>query len=80
MFAVAAKIVIVAVAIIVFVAAFRDTWRDLRQKEREYDAFQASRARRQADFDRHAKAVARAVLWQEAAKIHFVGEARHDEN
>lgn len=73
-----AKIIIVAVAGVVFVVSFRDTWLDLRRREREYDAFEFNRARRQAEFDRHAQAVAKAMLWQEAAKIHFVGEAWHD--
>ena len=72
------KIIIVAVAAIVFVASFHDEWKRIRADEREYDAFQASRVRRQAEFDRHAQAVAKAMLWQEAAKIHFVGEAWHD--
>ena len=72
------KIIIVAVAVIVFVASFREEWRRLRKKEREYDAFERNRARRQAECDRHARAVARAVLMQEHARIHFVGEAWHD--
>lgn len=72
------KIIIVAVAVIVFVASFREEWKRLRKKEREYDAFELNRARRQAECDRHARAVARAVLMQEHARIHFVGEAWHD--
>ena len=72
------KIIIVAVAVIVFAASFREEWRRLRAREREYDAFERNRARRQAECDRHARAVARAVLMQEHARIHFVGEVWHD--
>ena len=72
------KIIIVAVAVIVFAASFREEWKRLRNAEREYDAFERNRARRQAVFDRHAQEVARAVLMQEHARIHFVGEAWHD--
>ena len=56
------KAIIVAVAAIVFVASFHDEWKRLRADKREYDAFQASRVRRQADFDRHAIAVAHREL------------------
>ena len=73
-----AKVIIVTVSAIVFVAVFRDEWRKLRAQEREYDAFQRSREERQAEFDRHAKALARAMLMEQAAKIHFVGEVWHD--
>ena len=72
------KIIIVAVAAVVFAVSFRDSWKQLRAREREYDAFELNRARRQAECDRHARAVARAVLMQEHARIHFVGEAWHD--
>lgn len=78
MFAGIVKAIIAAVAAIVFVVSFRDEWRRLRNAEREYDAFERNRARRQAECDRHARAVARAVLMQEHARIHFVGEAWHD--
>jgi hypothetical protein len=72
------KIIIVAVAAIVFVASFRDEWRRLRAREDEYDAFEQRRADRQDEFDQHAVEVAHWMLMQDAAQIHFVGEARHD--
>jgi hypothetical protein len=56
------KIIIVAVAAIVFVAAFREEWQKLRAREDEYDAFERRRALRQRDYDRHAKATARREL------------------
>lgn len=56
------KIIIVAVAAIVFVTSFRDEWRRLRAREDEYDAFEHRRVIRQRDYDRHAKAVARREL------------------
>ena len=72
------KIIIVAVAAIVFVVSFRDEWRRLRAREDEYDAFEQRRADRQDVFDKHAVEVAHWMLMQDAAQIHFVGEARHD--
>lgn len=56
------KIIIVAVAVIVFAVSFRDEWRQLRAREREYDAFERRRVIRQRACDRHAKAVARREL------------------
>ena len=53
------KIIIVAVAAIVFVVSFRDEWKRLRAREDEYDAFERRRVIRQRDYDRHAKAAAR---------------------
>lgn len=38
------KIIIVAVAVIVFAVSFREEWRRLRNAEREYDAFEQHRA------------------------------------
>lgn len=73
------KLIIIAAAAIVFVAVFRDTWNDLRQKEHEYDEFERQRAGRQAVFDRHAQEVAHWCLMEQAAQIHFVGE-QHDGN
>lgn len=57
-----AKIIIVAVAAIVFVASFADEWKRLRAREREYDEFELCRVKRQEDFDRHAVAVAKREL------------------
>jgi len=56
------KIIIVAVAAIVFVVSFRDEWKRLRAREDEYDAFERRRVLRQRDYDRHAKAAARREL------------------
>ena len=72
------KIIIVLSAGIVFFVSFRGEWQRLRAQEDEYDAFERGRADRQAEFDRHARAVARALLMQEYARIHFVGEVRDD--
>lgn len=71
------KAIIVAVAAIVFVASFHDEWKRLRADEREYDAFQASRVRRQADFDRHAIAVAHRELIDTWAAL-SIGRCWHD--
>ena len=56
------KIIIVAVAVIVFATGFSDEWGKLRRQEREYDAFERRRLLRQHDFDRHAIANARREL------------------
>ena len=56
------KIIIVAVAAVVFAVTFHDSWKQLRAREREYDAFERRRKLRQLDFDRHAKANARQEL------------------
>lgn len=73
------KLIIIAAAAIVFVAVFRDSWNDLRQKEHEYDEFERQRAERQTVFDRHAQEVVHWCLMEQAAQIHFVGE-QHDGN
>ena len=78
MFAGIVKWIIAAVSIIVFATGFSDEWGKLRRQEREYDAFERGRAERQEEFDRHARAVARALLMQEYARVHFVGEAWDD--
>lgn len=71
------KAIIVAAALIVFVVSFRDEWHRIRKEEREYDAFQTARVRRQADFDRHAIAVAHRELIDTWASLN-VGRCWHD--
>ena len=56
------KVIIVVAALVVFVASFREEWKKLRSREREYDAFERRRVIRQRACDRHAKAVARREL------------------
>lgn len=72
------KIIIVAASATVFGYTFREEWRRLRAREDEYDAFEKHRVERQAEFDQHARAVARAMLMQDYAKVHFVGETWHE--
>lgn len=78
MFAGIVKWIIAAVAVIVFGATYAEEWQKIRKKERDDDAFERHRVERQAEFDQHARAVARAMLMQDYAKVHFVGEAWHD--
>ena len=77
MFAGIVKWIIVVAALVVFVASFREEWKRLRANEREYDAFQIARIRRQADFDRHAIAVAHRELIDTWATLN-VGRCWHD--
>lgn len=72
------KVIIVVAALIVFGATYAEELQKIRKKERDDDAFEYHRALRQQKFDQHARAVARAMLMQEYAKVHFVGEAWHD--
>ena len=58
----AARIIFALILVVEFAVIFRDEWKKLRQREREYDAFQRRRVIRQRDFDRHAKAIARRDL------------------
>lgn len=58
----AARIIFALILVVEFVLIFADEWKKLRQREREYDAFQRRRVIRQRDFDRHAKATARRDL------------------
>ena len=71
------KIIIVAVAVIVFAASFRDEWRRLRAQENEYDAFESNRARRQEECDLRALAVAKRELIDAWVEI-TVGRCWHD--
>lgn len=58
----AARIIFALILVVEFVVIFRDEWKKLRSREREYDAFERRRVLRQRDYDRHAKAVARREL------------------
>ena len=73
------KLIIIAAAAIVFVAVFRDTWNDLRQKEHEYDEFERRRAERQAQIDRQNQAIAHRVLIETCETI-YIGRWQHDGN
>ena len=58
----AARIILALILVVEFVVIFRDEWKKLRSREREYDAFERRRVIRQRACDRHAKAVARREL------------------
>ena len=73
------KLIIIAVAAIVFVAVFRDTWNDLRRKEHEYDEFERRRAERQAQIDRQNQAIAHRVLIEQCETV-YIGRWQHDGN
>ena len=73
------KLIIIAAAAIVFVAVFRDSWNDLRQKEHEYDEFERRRAERQAQIDRQNQAIARRVLIEQCETL-YIGRWQHDGN
>ena len=74
---IAARIIFALIVGAEFVLIFRDEWKKLRRREREYDAFQTARIRRQADFDRHAVATAHRELIDTWAQI-TVGRAWHE--
>ena len=71
-------IIVAAIIAIVGYFAFRDMWDDMNNKLDELDAeddeWYRKRAERQAEFDRHANAVARRELFDQAVSIHFAGE------
>lgn len=71
------KIIIVAVAVIVFGAFYREEWRNLRARESEYEAFEQHRAERQAVFDQHAQEVAHRALIKTCETI-YLGRWWHD--
>ena len=58
----AARIIFALILVVEFAAIFKDEWKKLRSREREYDAFERRRVIRQRACDRHAKAVARREL------------------
>lgn len=74
----AARIIFALIVGAEFVLIFRDEWKKLRNREREYDAFESNRARRQKECDLRALAVAKRELIDEWVQIHFAGETRHD--
>lgn len=74
----AARIIFALIVGAEFVLIFRDEWKKLRNREREYDDFENNRARRQEECDLRALAVAKRELIDEWVQIHFAGEARHD--
>lgn len=71
------KIIIVAVAVIVFAVSFREEWRRHRNAKREHEAFEQHRAERQAVFDRHAQEVAHRVLIETCETI-YIGKWQND--
>ena len=58
----AARIIFALILVVEFAVIFKDEWKKLRSREREYDAFERRRVIRQRACDRHAKAVARREL------------------
>ena len=74
----AARIIFALIVGAEFVLIFRDEWKKIRNREREYDDFENNRARRQKECDLRALAVAKRELIDEWVQIHFAGEARHD--
>ena len=73
----AARIIFALIVGAEFVLIFRDEWKKLRRREREYDAFQTARIRRQEDFERHAVAIAHRELIDTWASLN-VGRCWHD--
>lgn len=71
-------IVILIIAAVFVIGEFAERRKQWKQEDAEDEAFELSRIRRQEEFDRHSRAVARAMLMEQAAKIHFVGEVWHD--
>lgn len=59
---------------------FKDMWSDMNEKldemDTDEDTWYRHRAERQERFDRHAQAVARREVFDQAVNIHFVGEKR----
>lgn len=55
----------------VFYFTMRDAIRKWNEEDREYEAFERSRKQRQKEFDKHAQAVAKAVLFDTCETIYL---------
>ena len=74
----AARIIFALIVGAEFVLIFRDEWKKLRNREREYDAFENNRARRQKECDLRALAVAKRELIDAWVEITATWRYWHD--
>lgn len=63
--------ILLAIAGIVFYCTMRGMIKKWNEEDREYEAFERSRIQRQQEFDRHAQAVAKAVLFDTCETIYL---------
>lgn len=74
-------LIYVAILLVIAGAVFYCTMRGMIKKwneeDREYEAFERSRKQRQQEFDKHAQAVAKAVLFDTCQTI-YLGRTNHE--
>jgi Na+-transporting methylmalonyl-CoA/oxaloacetate decarboxylase gamma subunit len=63
--------ILLAIAGVVFYYAMSDAIKRWNEEDRENEAFERSRRQRQKEFDRHAQAVAKAVLFDTCETIYL---------
>lgn len=66
--------ILLVIAGAVFYCTMRDAIEKWNEEDREHEAFERSRKQRQQEFDRHAQAVAKAVLFDTCENI-YLGRA-----
>lgn len=63
--------ILLVIAGAVFYYTMRDAIRKWNEEDKEYEAFERSRKQRQQEFDKHAQAVAKAVLFDTCENIYL---------
>jgi hypothetical protein len=69
--------ILLVIAGAVFYYAMNDAIKRWNEEDREREAFERSRRQRQQEFDRHAQAVAKAVLFDTCQTI-YLGRTNHE--
>lgn len=63
--------ILLVIAGAVFYCAMSDAIKRWNEEDREHEAFERSRKQRQQEFDKHAQAVAKAVLFDTCENIYL---------
>lgn len=69
--------ILLVIAGAVFYCAMSDAIKKWNEEDREHEAFERNRKQRQMEFDRHAQAVAKAVLFDTCQTI-YLGRTNHE--
>ena len=69
--------ILLVIAGAVFYYAMSDAIKRWNEEDREREAFERSRKQRQQEFDRHAQAIAKAVLFDTCENI-YLGRINHE--
>lgn len=69
--------ILLVIAGVVFYFTMRDMIEKWNEEDREYEAFERNRKQRQMEFDKHAQAVAKAVLFDTCETI-YLGRINHE--